>query len=171
MRRSQLTVVQTSSFSHFHVPNDGPASTISSFLSQLTIVPTSSSSHFHVTTNATSTATGLTSLNDVTIAHVSAMTATTTATMTQVPATATTNAPKYQIDKCKATWTQHKTRSPNILHPAKTAANYATQKNLLLFFVQNNTSITTSSLFLPRDTACPAITTATNATFSLQLIC
>jgi hypothetical protein len=53
--------------------------------------------------NATSTATGITSLNDVTIAQVSATTATTTVTMTQVPATATTNAPKYQIDKCEAT--------------------------------------------------------------------
>ncbi len=59
-------------------------------------VPTSSLLHFHVPTNATNTATGLTSLNDVTIAHVSATTATTTATMTQVPAIATTNAPKYQ---------------------------------------------------------------------------
>ena len=91
-----------SAFKRFSVPisNDGPASTLSSFLSQLTVVPTSSFSHFHVTTN---TATGPTSLNDVTIAHVSATTATTTATMSQVPATATTNAPTYQIDKCKAT--------------------------------------------------------------------
>ena len=94
-----------SAFERFSVPisNDGSASTISSFLSQLTVVPTSSLSHFHVPTNATNTATGLTSLNDVTIAHVSATATTTTATMTQVPATATTNAPKYQIDKCKAT--------------------------------------------------------------------
>jgi len=166
---SQLTVVPTSCFSHFHVPNDGPASTISSFLSQLMIVPTSSSLHY-VPTNATSTATGLTSLNGVTIAHVSATTATMTATMTQVPATATTNAPKYQIDKCKATQTQHKTRSPSILHPVMTAANYATQKNLMRFFVRNDTAITISSLLLPRDSTRPAITTATNATFSLQLI-
>jgi len=78
--------------------------------------------------------------------------------------------PKYQIDKCKATRTQHKTRSPSILHPAKKATNCATQKNLLLFFVQNDTAITISSLLLPRASACPAITTATNATFSLQLI-
>ncbi len=99
-----------STFERFSVPisNDGPASTISSFLSQLTVEPTSSFSHFHVPTNATSTATGLTSLNDVTTAHVSATSATTTATMTQVPATTTTNAPKYQINKCKATRTQHK---------------------------------------------------------------
>jgi hypothetical protein len=109
-------------------------------------------------------------LNDVTIAHVSATTATTTATMTQVPATATTNAPKYQIDKCKATRTQHKTRSPSILHPAKKAANYATKKNLLLFFIQNDPAITISSLLLPRDSALPAIMTTMNATFSLQLI-
>jgi hypothetical protein len=157
---SQLTVVSTSSFSHFHVPT-------------LTVVPTSSFSHFHIPTNATSTATGLTSLNDVTIAHVSATTATTeTATKTQVPATqtATTNVPKYQLDKCKATRTQHKTRSPSILHPAKKAANYATQKNLLLFFVRNDAAITISSLLLPRYFERPAITTAMNASFSLQLI-
>jgi hypothetical protein len=89
-----------SAFEWFSVPtsNDGSASTISSFLSQLTVVPTSSFSHFHVPTNATNTATGLTSLNDVTIAHVSASTATTTVTMTLVPIpatrSATTNAPK-----------------------------------------------------------------------------
>jgi hypothetical protein len=72
-------------------------------------------------------------------------------TMTQVPATATTNAPKYQIDKCKPT------------------ANNATQ-NLLLFFVQNDPAITILSLLLPRDFARPAITTALNGDFSLQLI-
>ena len=89
-----------SAFKRFSVSisNDGPASKISSFLSQLTVVPTSSFSHFHVPTNATNTATGLTSLNDVTIAHVSASTATTTVTMTLVPIpatrSATTNAPK-----------------------------------------------------------------------------
>jgi len=92
-------------------------------------VPTSSFSHFHVPLNATSTATGLrihndslqTSLNDVTAVYVSAMTATTTAKMTQVPATrsASTNAPKYQLDKCKATWTQHKTRSPAFCIPPR----------------------------------------------------
>ena len=78
------------------IPNDIPASSMSSFLSQLRVVPTSSFSHFHVPMNATSTATGLNSFNDVTIAHVSATTATTIVTMTQVPATrrATTNAPK-----------------------------------------------------------------------------
>jgi hypothetical protein len=71
-------------FKQLSVPiqNDIPASTTSSFLSQLTAVPTSSFSHFHVPTNATSTTAGLTSLNDVTIAHVSATTATTTATNT-----------------------------------------------------------------------------------------
>ena len=63
-----------------HVPNDFPAITTSSFLQH------------YVPMNAT-------------IAHVSATTATTNATMTQVPATrsATMNAPKYQLDKCKAT--------------------------------------------------------------------
>jgi hypothetical protein len=103
----KLETNDSSAFERLSVPisNDGPASTISSFLSQLMVVPTSSFSHFHIPTNATSTATGLTSLNDVTIAHVSTTTATTTATKTQVPATrtATTNAPKYQLDKCKAT--------------------------------------------------------------------
>jgi hypothetical protein len=73
------------------------------------------------------------------------------ATMTQVPATATTNAPKYQIDKCKPT------------------VNNATQ-NLLLFFVQNDPAITILSLLLPRDFARPAIATALNGDFSLQLI-
>jgi hypothetical protein len=82
-------------------------------------------------------------LNDVTIAHVSATTATKTATMTQVPATrtATTNAPKYQINKCKATQIHHKKRSPSILHPTKKAANYATQRIFLLFFVRNGLAI------------------------------
>ena len=123
-------------------PNDIPASTMSSFLSQLMVVPTSSSLHFHFPTNTTSNATELTSLNDITITHVSATTATTTATKTQVTATrtATTNMPKYQIDKCKATWTQHKTRRPSILHLAKKAANYATQRNLLLFFCSKQSS-------------------------------
>jgi hypothetical protein len=122
--------------------------------------------------NATSTATGLTSLNDIKISHVSATTATTTATMTQVPATATTNAPKYQIDKCKATRTQHKTRSPSILHPAKKAANYATPRCLLLSPVSNGTAITMTNssflLFCVKDA--PAIMKATHANYSLQLI-
>jgi hypothetical protein len=140
---SQLTVVLTSSFSHFHIPTNGlflsmdhvpkdfPAITTLSFLQRYvpttalqalsattattTVIKTPVSTTMTATTkailikldncstNATSTATGLTSLNDITIAHVSATTATTTATMTQVPATATTNATKYQIDKCKAT--------------------------------------------------------------------
>ena len=127
--------------------------------------------HFHVPTNATSTATKLTSLNDITIDHVSATTATTTATMTQVPTTrcATTNASKSQLDKCKATQTQHKTRSPSILHPAKKAANNATL-NLLLPSNQANSAITISSLLLLSGSARPVITTTTNANFSLLLI-
>ena len=151
------------------IPNDIPASTMSSFLSQLTVVPTPSFLHFHVPTNAISTATGLTSLNNIPIAHVYTTTATTTSTMTQVPATATTIVPTYHIDKCKATRTQYKTRSPSILHPNKKSANNATL-HLLLPFNQENSAITISSLLLPRDSARPAITTATNATFSLQLI-
>jgi len=40
----------SSAFERFSVPipNDGPASTTSSFLSELTVVPTSSSLHFHI---------------------------------------------------------------------------------------------------------------------------
>jgi hypothetical protein len=89
------------------VPNDFPAITTSSFLQR------------YVPMNAT-------------IAHVSATAATTNATMTQVPATrsATTNAPKYQIDKCKATQAQNKMMSLSILHPAKTMANYAIPRYL-----------------------------------------
>jgi hypothetical protein len=88
-------------FEQLSVPNDTCAIATLSFL------------YFHVPTNATSTATGLrirhdsrqTKLNEVTIAHVSATTAKTTAKMTQVPTTrsATSNAPKYQLNKCKAT--------------------------------------------------------------------
>ena len=49
-------------------------------------------------------------------------------------------------------------------------ANYATPRNLLLFFVRNNPAITISSLLLHCDFARPAITTPTNSDFSLQLI-
>ena len=157
-------------FERFSVPisNDGPASTISSFLSQLMVVPTSSFSHFHVPTNATNTATGLTSLNDVTIAHVSATTATTTATKTQVPIpatrSATTNAPKYQLEKCKATRAQLKTMSPSILHPAISTANHATSKSPFLLRDEDNSEITTtSSLLLPFNQDNSAIMTATHA--------
>jgi hypothetical protein len=123
-------------FKHLSVPipNDIPASTMSSCLSQLTVVPNSSFLYFHVPMNATRTATGLTSLNDVTIAHVSATTATTTATMTQVPTTrsATMNAQKYNLNKCKATRIQHTTMSSSILHPTNTMANHATSRSLFL---------------------------------------
>jgi hypothetical protein len=86
-------------------PHDNPASFMSIFLSQLTIVPTSSFLHIHIPMNATNTATGFrihydshqTSLNDVTIAHVSTKTARMTATMTNVFGTrnATTKALRY----------------------------------------------------------------------------
>jgi hypothetical protein len=89
------------------IPHDGPASFMSIFQSQSTVLPKSSFPHFHVPMNATNTATGLriyydshqTSLNDVTIAHVSTTTATTTATMTNVFATrnATIKALRYQL--------------------------------------------------------------------------
>jgi hypothetical protein len=154
------------------IPYDNPASFMSIFLSLLTVVPTSSFLHFHVPTNATNTTTGLrihydshqTSLNDVTIAHVPAMTATTTATMTNVTATriATTKALQYQL-----TWAQ-KTISPSILHPTKNAANYATPRNLLLFHIQNNTAITISSLLLPHFKR--SATTMATCIQSLQLI-
>ena len=92
--------------------------------------------------------------------------------MTQVPATrsATTNVTKYQLDKCKATRTQNKTRSLSILHPAKKAANYATPRNLLLIFIHIDPAITISSLLLPCNFARPAIAAATNGNFSLQVI-
>ena len=78
-RKSEINDSSTFEWLSVPIPNDIPASTMGSFLSQLTVVPTSSSLHFHVPMNATSTATGLTSLNDATIAHVSTMTATTLA--------------------------------------------------------------------------------------------
>jgi hypothetical protein len=79
---------------------------------------------------------------NATIAHVSATTATTNATMTQVPATrsATTNAPKYQLDKCNATQAQNKMMSLRILHPVKMMANHAIPKYLLLFFCLKQSS-------------------------------
>jgi hypothetical protein len=89
------------------IPHDSPASFMSIFLSQLMVEPTSNFLHFHVPMNATNTAAGLrihydshqTSLNDVTIAHVSATTATMTATMRNVFTTrnATTKALQYQL--------------------------------------------------------------------------
>jgi hypothetical protein len=138
-----------------YITNDFPAITTSSFLQR------------YVPKNAS-------------IAHVSATTATTNATLTQVPATrsATMNTPKYQLDKCNATRAQNKTRSPSILHPAKKVANYVTTRNLLPFFVQNDLAITIANslqmiveyLLLPRDFECPAIMMVTHAEYSLQLI-
>jgi hypothetical protein len=91
--------------------------------------------------------------------------------MTQVPTTRseTTNVPKYQLVKCKATRTQHKTRSPSILHPAKKAADNAAL-NLLLPFNRDNSAIMISSLLLPCNSTHQAIMTSTNANFSSQLI-
>ncbi len=125
-----------SAFKRFSVPipNDVPASTMSSFLSRLTVLPTSSFLHFHVPTNghflsmnhvpkdfpAVTTSSFLQRYVLTTaLQALSATTVTTTATMTQVPATAIMNAPKYQIDKCKATRSQHKKRSPSICIPPK----------------------------------------------------
>jgi hypothetical protein len=55
--------------------------------------------------------------------------------------------------------------TPCLIHPAKSAANYATSRNLLLLFFQNNPAIMIPSLLLPHDFERPAI-----MTFSLQLI-
>ena len=67
--------------------------------------------------------------------------------MTHVHTTrsATTNALKYQPNKCKATQAQHNTMSPSILHHTNTADNHATPRNYLLFIVQNDLAITISS--------------------------
>jgi hypothetical protein len=96
------------------IPNDSPASTI-----QQHSVPNNGPTHFKQL-----------SVPMTAPQAFSAITATMTATMTQVLATqtATTNTPRNQLDNGEATQTQHKTRSPSILHPTKKAANYATQK-------------------------------------------
>jgi hypothetical protein len=162
----------SSAFERFSVPipNAISASTMSNFMSQLTVVSTSSFLHFHIPLNATSTATGLrfdnnshqTSLNDVTTCscfcndwnndcdndtYLASRNA-----ITKVPK-------KYQLDKCKATRTQHKTRSPSILHLAKKSAYFANPINLLLFFVRNDSAIMMFSLLLPRHFEHPAIMT------------
>jgi hypothetical protein len=129
------------------IPNDGLASTMDSFLSQLTVVPTPSFLHFHIQTNTTSAATEhrinndahQTSLNDVTKTHVSLKTATTTMTMTHVPTTrfAKGKAPQFQLNTCKATQAQHKTMNPSILQPAggMTVHINATPTSLVLLHV------------------------------------
>jgi hypothetical protein len=159
-----------SAFERFSVPipNDGPAFMQLSVPNDIPAITTSSFKQLNVPTNATNTATGLTSLNDVTIAHVSATTATTTATMTQVPIpatrSATTNAPKYQLEKCKATRAQLKTMSQSILHPANSTANHATSRSPFLLRDEDNSEITTtSSLLLPFNQDNSAIMTATHA--------
>jgi hypothetical protein len=55
--------------------------------------------------------------------------------------------------------------TPCLLHPTKSATNYAISRNLLLPYVQNNRAIMIPSLLLPWDFKHPA-----NMTFSLQLI-
>ena len=82
--------------------------------------------HFYVTMNATNTATGLwiyydshqPSLYDVKTAHILVTTATTTVTMTHVPATrsATVKVPQFQLNKCKAT--QAPTKDNDLKHSA-----------------------------------------------------
>jgi hypothetical protein len=144
------------------VPNDGPASTIKqlSAPSDFPAITTSSFLQRYFPMNAT-------------IAQISATTATTNATMTQVSATrnATTNAPKHQLDKCKASQAQNKMMSLSMLHPTKKVANYATPRCLLLLLVSNGTAImmTNPSLSLPFYQNEPAITMVTHVNF-IQLI-
>jgi hypothetical protein len=88
--------------------------------------------------------------------------------MTQVPIpatrSATTNAPKYQLKKCKATRAQLKTMSQSILHPANSTANHATSRSPFLLRNEDNSEITTtSSLLLPFNQDNSAIMTATHA--------
>jgi hypothetical protein len=87
------------------------------------------------------------SLNDVTAPQAfSAMTAKTNATMTQDLARTTAITKTIQNKLLES-----------ILHPAKKAANYATPRNLLLFFVCNDPAITVSSLLLPCNFTCPVL--------------
>jgi hypothetical protein len=144
------------------VPNDGPASTIE----QLS-VSNDGPAHFKQH-----------SVPMTAPQAFSATTATTTVIKTPVPTTmtATTKAILLKLDNC-------------LLHPAKSAANHATPRNLLLFFVRNNPAIMIPSLLLPHDFEHsaimmathanllllpvrdgPASTVATLANFSLQLI-
>ena len=57
-------------------------------------------------------------------------------------------------------------KKPSILHPTKKAANYATSRNLLLFFIQNYPAIMISSLLLPCNFERPAVMTVMNDNFS-----
>jgi hypothetical protein len=189
----------SSAFKRFSVPipNDGPASTISSFLSELTVVPTSSSLHFHVPNDIPAiTTSSFKQLNVPTIAtlidlrtcdnslffYFDTITATSTAKSTYVSATTTAQMNSSVLNPATHATSlfllrdedKSETMTLSLLLPfnqdnsAITTATHA--QNLLLFFVRNDPAITISSLLLPRDFERPAITTATNGDFSLQLI-
>jgi hypothetical protein len=112
----------SSTFKQFSVPNDGPASIIkqlsvpndgpASTIEQLS-VPNEGPAHFKQLSVPTTAPQAF-----------SATTVTTTLIKTPVPTTmtATTKAILLKLDNC-------------LLHPAKSAANHATPRNLLLFFV------------------------------------
>ncbi len=129
-----------SAFEQFSVPNDGPASTIE----QLSI-PNDGPAHFKQLSVPTTAPQAF-----------SATTATTTVIKTPVPMTmtATMKLILLKLDN----------------HPAKSAANHATPRNLLLFFVQNDPSIMIPSLLLPCNFERPAIMMAKHTSHSLQLI-
>jgi hypothetical protein len=57
-----------------------------------------------------------------------------------------------------------------LLHPTKSAANYATSRNLLLLYIRNNPAIMIQSLLLVCVRDAPAIMMAPLANFSFQLI-
>ncbi len=140
--------INNSSFKQLSVPHDGPVHFKQTFVpnenssfKQLS-VPHSGPAHFKQTfVPTTTTSTGLqayndhpSSLNDITAPQAfSAMTAITTATMTQVHAitTAITKATLLKLDKC-------------FLHPTKTGAINSTIKSeSLLFHARFGSAITT----------------------------
>jgi hypothetical protein len=86
----------------------------------------------------------------------SATTATITVIKTPVPMTmtATMKAILLKLDNC-------------LLHPAKSAANHATPRNLLLFFVPNDPAIMIASLLLLCNFERSAIMMATHANLLL----
>jgi hypothetical protein len=143
-----------SSFKQLSVPHDGPTHFMQTF------VPT------------TTTSTGLqanidcpSSLNDVTNPQAfCATTASTTATMTQVPTiTRVTTKVSLKLDKC-------------FLNPTKTGANNATMKSeSLVLHAQFCSAILTTRIHMQNLLLLPvqddsAILIATNASYSLQLI-
>ncbi len=139
----------SSAFEQFSVLNDGPASIIeqlsvpndgSAFTIEQLSVPHDGPAHFKQLSVPTTAPQAI-----------SATAATTTVIKTPVltTMTATTKEILLKLDNC-------------LLHPAKSAANHATSRNLLLFFVQNDPAIMIPSLLLPCNFTHPAIMTALN---------